>query len=412
MFLSELKLDAIEPGSAIDTGAEEERFRALGQQAAAEVLAKRWESGNAEYVGDCPECGRQMKNLGMRPKEVRTLCGPMRLLRRIGYCEHCEKTVSVLDERLGIKESGITPGLQRVICRTALEMAYEPTEALLKDVLGFKPCSAREIERIACKHGKEIEKVSDTIYTRPPQTKKVYSLSIDGTMIPGLADPEKHRIIWHEIKLATVTDVRDFEMPFYVASTENAEGFGSRLCKNLQAMSITPDTMTQVIADGAPWIWNQVDLHFPGVQQLLDFYHASEHLHKTAVAIWPKEKEKADAWWKERCDQLKTGKLDDFFASLKLIAKCYANSISDDAGPERLLKYFEANRNRLGYAEALKNNWPIGSGAVESAGRHLVQQRLKRSGMRWSLPGAQAILNLRTCHRSGFFESYWEALAA
>jgi len=213
----------------IDSGAEEELFREIGQRAAAEALAKRWESGNPESVGDCPECGQQMKNLGMRMKEVQTLCGPIRLHRRMGYCEQCEKTLSVLDERLGLKDTGITPGLQRIICRTALEMAYESTEALLKDVLGFKPCSAREMERIACKHGKEIERVSETIYTRRPPAKKVYSVSIDGTMIPGLADPEKHRIVWHEVKLATATDVRDLEMPFYVASTEKAEGFGLRL---------------------------------------------------------------------------------------------------------------------------------------------------------------------------------------
>ena len=80
--------------------------------------------------------------------------------------------------------------------------------------------------------------------------------------------------------------------------------------------------------------------------------------------------------------------------------------------PKRLLNYFETNRNRLEYADSLKNNLPIGSGVVESAGRHIVQQRLKQSGMRWSLPGAQAVLNLRTRHRNGQFEQYWENYAA
>jgi hypothetical protein len=119
----------------------------------------------------------------------------------------------------------------------------------------------------------------------------------------------------------------------------------------------------------------------------------------------------ANAWWRRRLDQLKTGELGNFFAALKLIAK--RQTTSDPAGkPERLLHYFEENRNRLGYAEALKRNLPIGSGVVESAGRHIVQQRLKQSGMRWSIPGAQAILNLRTRHRNGQFEQYWENYAA
>jgi hypothetical protein len=384
----------------------------MGQRAAAEVLARRWEGSDEESVGECRKCGNPLEDKGKRTKHVRTLCGPVKLRRRIGYCRHCHEITAALDERLGIQGIVIAPGLQRVICRTALELSYDQSNALLKDTLGYEPCSAREIERIACRHGEEIERLSETISNgrRSMSSKrKTYSLTIDGTMIPGLADPETHRLVWHEIKLATVTDVRNQQAPFYVASTEKAEAFGLRLSKNLQAMSITPHTLVQVVADGAPWIWNLVDMHLPGVSQLLDFYHASEHLHKTAVVLWPEDI--ADKWWKERLEQLKAGKLDDFFAALKLIAKCHSTN-KLEAGTERLLNYFVSNRHRLGYAEALKCNLPIGSGAVESAGRHIVQQRLKQSGMRWSLPGAQAMLNLRTCHRNGLFESYWENLAA
>jgi hypothetical protein len=83
-----------------------------------------------------------------------------------------------------------------------------------------------------------------------------------------------------------------------------------------------------------------------------------------------------------------------------------------DASPQRLFKYFQDNRNRLNYAEALRKDLPIGSGVVESAGRHIVHQRMKQSGMRWSISGVQAILNLRCRHRSGQFKQYWETLAA
>ena len=83
----------------------------------------------------------------------------------------------------------------------------------------------------------------------------------------------------------------------------------------------------------------------------------------------------------------------------------------DASSPKKLLNYFASNRCRLGYAKAIENNLPIGSGVIESAGRHIVQQRWKQSGMRWSLPGAQAILNLCARHRSGQFEQYWENYA-
>jgi len=410
VFLCDLRLDAVERGSAIDAGAEEELFRELGQRAAAEALRRRWEEAGGDVVGDCASCGQQLSDLGLREKEYRTLCGPVNIRRRVGYCPQCRETTAALDKRLNVEDTGIMPGLARVICRTALEMAYEPTKALLTDTLGFVPCSAREIERIANVHGAAMGE--------PPEVKplsnvrrngKYLHLTMDGTMIPGLADPQEHRLRWHEVKVAAVVDVRDIDAPFYVASTKDAETFGKQLWEEIQSRGMDGRELAQITADGAPWIWNLADLHYPGAKQLLDFYHAAEHLHKTAAALWSKET--ADAWCQERLKQLKTGELDNFFIELKRTAE---EHVLNDAAldPKRLLNYFETNRNRLGYADAIKNNLPIGSGVIESAGRHIVQQRLKQSGMRWSLPGAQAVLNLRTRHRNGQFEQYWENYAA
>lgn len=399
----------MEQNGSIDAGAEEELFRDVGRRAAAAVLSRRWQNAGTGEVGQCRQCGAQLQDLGLRSKGFQTLCGSIQLQRRVGYCNHCHATTATLDERLGVTDTGITPGLQRVTCRVALELAYEPTEALLKDTLGFAPCSSREIERIANRHGKEMGNSTEaTPAVKQLRGKKVHCLAIDGTMIPGLPNPEDHRLDWHEVKLATVFDRRDIEAPFYVASTENAEEFGLRLWRELDSKGMRPQSMAQIIADGAPWIWNLADLHFPGVTQLLDFYHAAEHLHKTAVALWPEGT--ANIWWQRRLGQLKTGDLGNFFAALKLIAKRKMTSDAE-VSPEKLLRYFEDNRHRLGYAQALKSNLPIGSGVVESAGRHIVQQRLKLSGMRWSLPGAQAVLNLRTRHRNGQFEQYWENYA-
>ncbi len=392
----------------IDAGAEEELFRDVGRQAAAEVLARRWQTAGIGVLGRCHQCGAPLQDLGLRSKRFQTLCGPIRLQRRVGYCSRCHATTAPLDERLTVSDTAIMPGLQRVICRVALEMAYEPTESLLKDTLGFTPCSSREIERIANRHGKGMATVSETSGRRTG-AKKVHCVAIDGTMIPGLPNPQDHRLMWHEVKLATVIDARDIEGPYYVASTDNAEAFGLQLWSELETRGLDPQTFAQVIGDGAPWIWNLADLHFPGVTQLLDFYHAAEHLHETAVALWSDGV--ADQWWRRRLAQLKDGDLVNFFAALRLIAKRRTTS-DPEVSPERLLRYFEENRQRLGYAEALKRHQPIGSGVVESAGKHIVQQRLKQSGMRWSLPGAQAILNLRTRHRNGQFEQYWENYAA
>ena len=407
-FLQNLHLEPLTAEGPIDAGAEEELFRDVGRQAAAEVLARRWEGAGSGAMGCCQKCGAELQDLGLRSKLFRTLCGSMRLHRRVGYCGHCHETTARLDERLGTDETGITPGLRRVICRVALELAYEPTWLLLRDTLGFTPCSSREIERIADSHGKQMDTPSSVAgEVRSKRTKKIYCLAIDGVMIPGVPDPQEHRILWHEVKLAAVFDVRDIEPSFYVADTADSDTFGRRLWREFESRGMDGNWLLQVLGDGAPWIWNLADLHFPGVPQLLDFYHAAEHLHQTAAALWPEGI--ANAWWHRRLDQLKAGELGNFFAALKLIAK--RHETNDPAvSPKRLLQYFDENRGRLGYAEALRRKLPIGSGIVESATRHIVQQRLKLSGMRWSLPGAQAVLNLRTRHRSGQFEQYWEDL--
>jgi hypothetical protein len=150
-------------------------------------------------------------------------------------------------------------------------------------------------------------------------------------------------------------------------------------------------------------------MHLPGVPHLLDFYHAAEHLYATAELVWGEEKNKEN-WWRRRLEQLKEGRLTGFFFALKRLVRVHGDSDSDNS-PKRLLQYFTDNRTRLRYQWAAQNNLPIGSGSVESAARHIVQQRLKQSGMRWSDPGAQSILNLRTVHRNGEFEQYWEDYA-
>ena len=410
--LGELHLDALDATGAIDCGAEEELYRRVGQQTAGELLALRWSAADALVEATCEQCQRRMKSLGHRSKRVRTLCGTVNLGRRVYYCQECGETKIPLDERLGIGGTGITPGLSRVVCRSALELPYRQSQLLLGDTLGFEPCSTREIERIADQHGNRIEQMRGKGQLSPASLanqKDHYCMAIDAGMIPGLPNPDSHRLDWHDVKLAVVFDPKKIAEPFYIAGREDAEKFGKRLWTELESRRIYQDRFRLVLGDGAPWIWNLVEMHLPGVPQLLDFYHAAEHLYKTASNIWPESK--ALEWWHRRLGQLKEGQLTNFFASLKWLARRYPEDDSEES-PIRLLGYFNTNSTRLDYRWALANDLPIGSGPAESAISHIIQLRLKQSGMRWSDDGAQSILDLRTVHRNGDFEQYWEALAA
>lgn len=410
-LLGELRLEPLKPEEGIDAGAEEELFRRSGQQAAATALARRWEQADEMAECVCRGCQGRMKALGQRPKQLRTLCGGVVVKRQVYYCSRCRQTRARLDERLGVDRTGITPGLTRVICRTALELAYQQSQQLLTDTLGFSPCSAREVERLAKQHGQALEGWQAVEPREKPKAvgRGIYCLAIDGVMIPGLPDLDQHCLNWHEVKLAAGFDPGQIRAPFYVAGREEAESFGRRLWHQLEQGHLDERSFRLILGDGAPWIWNLAETHFPGVPQLLDFYHAAEHLHAAAEALWPEAT--AHSWWQRRLEQLRSGQMTHFFASLQWLAK--RHHTSDPAvSPQRLLKYFEDNRDRLNYCWAVQAHLPIGSGQVESAARHIVQQRLKQSGMRWSDAGAQAILNLRTLHRNGDFEQYWETLAS
>lgn len=406
-------MDPLSGGGSIDTGAEEELFRCAGQRAAAKAMATRWEQADTAGEIHCQQCQQPMQSWGRRHKTIQTICGSVGLSRRIYYCPPCRQLRAPLDERLRVDQTGITPGLSRLLCRTALELAYDQSQRLLTDTLGFSPCSAREIERVANRHGEQLEREQAQAVTRstPKQkpTPKAYCLAVDAVMIPGLPDPVQHCLNWHDVKLAVAFDPKQVREPFYVAGREDKESFGSRLWRQFETRQLAAAQFHLVLADGAPWIWNLVEEHLHGVPQLLDFYHAAEHLHATAQSVWADPI--ATAWWQRRLDQLKQGHIDNFFAALKLLARRHTTA-DPDLSPNRLLQYFQDNRHRLIYRWALDHNLPIGSGSVESAARHIVQQRLKQSGMRWSDPGAQAVLNLRTLHRNGQFEQYWENYAA
>jgi hypothetical protein len=225
-----LRLESCLEHRGIDSGAEEKLPRDVGRKEAEvwpdggtlQIEVTSGSAANAE--GD----GRQDIGLGM--KRFQTLCGPIGLRRQVGYCSNCHETSALPDQRLGVDEPGITPGMRRAVWRMVLEMAYEPSTLLLRDTLGFTPCSSREIERIANHSGGP-----DGLGVKSfMAAKSTDGLAVDGTVIPGLPGSQEHTVICHEVKLDTVFDHRDIEAPFYVAAPEDSEPLGKRLWKEFE----------------------------------------------------------------------------------------------------------------------------------------------------------------------------------
>ena len=164
------------------------------------------------------------------------------------------------------------------------------------------------------------------------------------------------------------------------------------------------------MGDGAEWIWNQADLHFPGATQIVDLYHAREHLWELARKLYPNDQVSQKAWMKLHQKRLlDKGKIGKLVLSLRSIVSSNSEVI------EKLrteADYFERNAERMRYPNFRRQHLFVGSGVIEAGCRTVIGSRLKQSGMFWTVRGANAIIALRCCTLNDRFEDYWAACQA
>ena len=159
-----------------------------------------------------------------------------------------------------------------------------------------------------------------------------------------------------------------------------------------------------VIGDGAPWIWRVADEQFPGAIEIVDIYHAKQHLCDVAKAIYGAGTDLADQWARDRRAELDAGQLRAVVAALRI-------HVETTPEARRCIHYVFGNRHRMRYPQFRAKGLCVSSGVVE-AGCKQIGDRLKRAGMRWTVAGANAIIALRCCILSGRFEDFWERRAA
>ena len=160
-------------------------------------------------------------------------------------------------------------------------------------------------------------------------------------------------------------------------------------------------TETVFISDGATWIRNMIQEIFPDAQQILDFYHLCENVNKYARGLFGASESQETArkkWANDVCDSLKKSQYQQVLNDLGVDSTVYVDGISFN-----LHGYIINNINNIDYREYQKRGWFIGSGIVESANKTILQDRLKRAGMRWNVQYAQAMLSLRAKQESGLW---------
>lgn len=161
------------------------------------------------------------------------------------------------------------------------------------------------------------------------------------------------------------------------------------------------------LTDGAEALQDQVQAHFPGSTLILDIIHVTEYLWDVANALLGESDPKRTDWLRPKLVQLLEGKTDEVLRSLEAEASTRTCSASQRKALERTIGYYRRNQPFMRYDHYLAQGWPIGTGVVEGACGHLVKDRMEKAGMRWTVDGAQAILDLRAVRLNGDWDTYW-----
>ncbi|MCK5371038.1 MAG: ISKra4 family transposase [Cyclobacteriaceae bacterium] len=296
------------------------------------------------------------------------------------------------------------PDVKKMACLVSSIDPYNISSMILKKIGGIF-ISASSLEQITRNIGSELGNKEDIDCQNPDfndedknDNKKkgqVLAVSADGAMI-------NTKDGWKEVKSGAVYEIsNDRNKTYaikksYVSRIENCESFGTRIAREAHRRGINNAGTVVCIGDGARWIWDQFNLHFPGSVEIIDWYHATEHLWKiTELLFKDKALQIAREWEKKQEDKLYNCKVSDIIKSVKkklLMMKTESKNYKD---LKSQLGYFEQNKERMQYRIFKEKGYPIGSGVIEGVCKNLVQIRMKRAGMRWTKLGAHAVLQLR-----------------
>jgi hypothetical protein len=422
----------------IDLEAVEMALRTAMHQAGAAALSQLLqfpEPAAEQRTMPCP-CGHQARYRELRTRRIVTALGEVKLSRPWYLCPHCHHGQFPVDRQLDVEKQDCSPGVRRMQALVGQEGPFDCGREQMKLLAGLE-VTTKSVERateaigshIAAGEQREIGKaVQLDLPVIVGQPIPILYVQMDGTGAPvvnketqgrkGKTDGQPAHT--REVKLGCVFTqatwdqegyaIRDPDSTTYTGAIESAEDFGKRIYLEAWNRGWSRAEKKVVMGDGAEWIWNLAHLHFPGAVQIVDLYHARQHLWDLARQLYPNDSPNQQAWMKVHQRRLlDKGKIEKLVAALRSIESTHADlkeTIRTEAD------YFERNAARMRYPKFRRQHLFVGSGVIEAGCKTVIASRLKRSGMFWTVRGANAVIALRCCHLNGRFETYWEGRRA
>ncbi len=364
-----------------------------------------------------------------RDKELQTVLGKVKVKRAYYYDSDCKRGYCPKDKGLDIERTFLSPGVRRMIGRVGAYRPFALGHDDIKEMAGID-VNTKEVERVSNKIGKSVEEfykqdmanqaLIDNII--PIKSAPKMYICMDGTGVPVIKKETANRrgkgkngeAKTRESKLGcvftqTAVDekgypVRDESSTSYVGAIETADEFAPRIYAEAVRRGVDSAEKVCVIGDGAAWIWNIADEQFYGATQIVDLYHAREHYWKVGK-IFFLDKNKLKQWAEKRRKELNKGNVEQVIEAIK---KLSPSTEQDKDTIEREIGYFEKNKERMRYKKFRRQGLFVGSGVLEAGCKTVIGQRLKQSGMHWTVKGANNIIALRSCFLSNRWEDFWE----
>ena len=378
-------------------------------------------------------CGQQAHYRELRSKTILTAVGKVKVSRPYYLCPHCHNGQFPADVELDIQDTEFSPGVRRMQAVVGQEAPFDHGRQQLK-LLANLEVTTKAVERTAEAVGDNIAAHEQVEIQRAMQLDlpivigkpiPILYVQMDGTGVPvvkketlGRAGKmEGQPAHTREVKLGCVFTqsswdeegypIRDPDSTTYTGAIETAEEFGKRIYLEAWNRGWSRAEKKVIMGDGAEWIWNLAEPYFPGAIQIVDLYHARQHLWELARRLYPNDQVNQKAWMKVHQERLLDKRKIE-----KLVGALRATDTDNPEVAEKLrteADYFERNAERMRYPKFRRQHLFVGSGVIEAGCQTVIGSRLKQSGMFWTVRGANAIIALRCCHLNGRFEDYWEA---
>lgn len=370
--------------------------------------------------------GRKLPFHSRKAVTYRSVFGEIKAKRAYYWEEGAGEGHCPMDARLNLPARKDSYVLQEWALRMGMAESYDEVKGGLGELLGLE-IPKRQLEAVARDAGSAGRAFYDEKQApRVKQEGPILVVEADGKGVPMKKEApvekvkrltkgqkrDKKKMAWVGVVYTTERRRGEPDDPAPLgkevfAELEKREIFAQELFARAKSREATV-TKKAFLGDGQRDIWEFRRQYFPGYEEVLDWMHASEYLWKAAYLFLPESSPEAHAWVERQQKRFRGGDVRKVIREIQRLARngtIRGRARRKEAG--KIVAYYQTNRKRMRYDRFRRRGLPIGTGAVEGTCRYLVKDRMERSGMRWTIEGAQAILTLRGIYVSDHWKHYW-----